>query len=113
MEQILKETIRLLEEGESIIWATVVEHKGSTPRKAAARMLIRGRKNILGSVGGGKLEAETLEAAATLHQTSGRRFLDVSMTGQELVETEMICGGEARIFIELLSPDSHRTCTLE
>lgn len=59
MEQILRETIRLLEEGKSIVWATVVEHKGSTPRKAAARMLISGNDNALGSVGGGKLEDET------------------------------------------------------
>lgn len=106
MERILRETISLLEKGKSLVWATVVQHKGSTPRKAAARMLINGNETALGSVGGGKLEGETLKAAATLHKTSGRRLLDVSMTGQELAETEMICGGEARIFLELLAPDS-------
>lgn len=106
MEKILKETIRLLEGGEPVVWATVVEHKGSTPRKTAARMLIKGSGAALGSIGGGKLELETLMAAAALHRGSGRRLLDVAMTGQEVAETGMICGGEARIFVELLGPDS-------
>jgi xanthine dehydrogenase accessory factor len=106
MEEILRETIKGLEKGESVVWATVVEHKGSTPRKAAARMLIRTGQNVLGSVGGGKLEDETLKASATLHRQAGRRLLEVSMTGQDVAESEMICGGEARIFLELLSPDS-------
>jgi hypothetical protein len=41
MKKILKETIRLLENEIAVVWATVVEHKGSTPRKVASRMLIR------------------------------------------------------------------------
>jgi xanthine dehydrogenase accessory factor len=97
MEKILTETIRLLEKEGSVVWATVVDHKGSTPRKAATRMLISRDGNTLSSIGGGKLEAETLVAAETLHQKSGRQLLEISMTGQEVAETEMICGGHARI----------------
>lgn len=104
MEKILKETIRLLAKEESIVWATVVDHQGSTPRKAATRMLISATGDTLGSVGGGRFEAEALEAARAIHKRPGSQLLDISMTGKEVAETEMICGGRARIFVEFLSP---------
>jgi xanthine dehydrogenase accessory factor len=103
MEKILKETIRLLENKKSVVWATVVDHKGSTPRKAASRMLIKSNGDILGSIGGGRLEAEAIESAKTLHQKQGSLLLDISMTGQEIAETDMLCGGQAKISVELLS----------
>jgi len=90
MKKILKETIRLLEKDIAVVWATVVEHKGSTPRKAASRMLIGSNGDTLGSIGGGRLEAKALESANALHQNSGSLLLDISMTGQEVAETEMI-----------------------
>jgi xanthine dehydrogenase accessory factor len=103
MEKILKETIRLLENEKSVVWATVVDHKGSIPRKTASRMLIGSNGDTLGSIGGGRLEAEAMESAKALHQKQGSLLLDISMTGQEVAETEMICGGQARIYVELLS----------
>jgi xanthine dehydrogenase accessory factor len=106
MKKILKETIRLLEKEESVVWATVVDHKGSTPRKAATRMLISSTGDTLGSVGGGRLEAETLETARAIHKKPDSQLLDISMTGQEVAETEMICGGRAKIFVEHLSPEA-------
>jgi len=106
MKKILKETIRLLENEKSVVWATVVDHKGSTPRKTASRMLIGSNGDTLGSIGGGRLEAEALESAKALHQKRGSLLLDISMTGQEVAETEMICGGQARLYVELLSSEA-------
>ena len=103
MKKILKETIRLLENEKSVVWVTVVDHKGSTPRKTASRMLIGSNGDTLGSIGGGRLEAEAMESAKALHQKQGSLLLDFSMTGQEIAETEMICGGQAKIYVELLS----------
>lgn len=103
MKKILIETIRLLENKKSVVWATVVDNKGSTPRKTASRMLIGPNGDTLGSIGGGRLEAEAIESATALHQDQGSLLLDISMTGQEVADTEMICGGEARIYVEFLS----------
>jgi len=106
MKEILKKTIHLLKEKRPVVWATMVEHKGSTPRKAATRMLIKSNGDILGSIGGGRLEAEVLEGAKTLYEKPDSLLLDISMTGKEVAETEMICGGQARIFLEFLTPEA-------
>ena len=44
-----------IERGERVVLVTVVEAKGSTPREAGAKMLVR-RDAIVGSIGGGQLE---------------------------------------------------------
>ena len=106
MERILTETIRLLDKGESVVWATVVEQKGSAPRSAGSRMLVRKNGENLGSVGGGRLEAETLEAAAPLIEKPGQRLLPFSLSGKDVAETDMICGGQALIFVETLLPEA-------
>lgn len=103
MKKILQETIRLLENEKSVVWATVVDHKGSTPRKTGSRILIGSNGVTLGSIGGGRIEAEALETAKTLHQMQGSLLLNISMTGQEVAQTEMICGGHVKIYVELLS----------
>jgi xanthine dehydrogenase accessory factor len=103
LKKILQETIRLLENEKSVVWATVVDHKGSTPRKTGSRILIGSNGVTLGSIGGGRIEAEALETAKTLHQMQGSLLLNISMTGQEVAQTEMICGGHVKIYVELLS----------
>jgi len=105
MEAILKKTIELLEKDVAVAWATVVEQKGSTPREAAARMLISSDGGALGSVGGGRLEGEVIEAAGDLFQKPSSRLIDISLTGREVAETEMICGGQAKIYVEILVAD--------
>jgi xanthine dehydrogenase accessory factor len=106
VERILTETIRLLDKGESVVWATVVDQQGSAPRSAGSRMLVRKNGENLGSVGGGRLEAETLEVAAPLMENPGQRLLQFSLSGKDVAETDMICGGQALIFVETLLPEA-------
>ena len=106
MEDILKRTIELLEGNTVAVWAGVVAQEGSTPRKTAARMLISADGDTLGSVGGGRLEAEVMEAARALADSRGSRLMDISLSGREVAETDMICGGHARIYVETLLPEN-------
>ncbi len=105
MENILAETIRLLEEGQSLIWATVIRNTGSTPRRAGSRMLVDRQGGVLGSVGGGRLEAETLALARRLlDQGGGRELLEFDLTSSDASQTDMICGGQASVYVESLGP---------
>ena len=50
-------------EGRRCALATIVDTKGSTPRKTGARMLVDSGAGVVGTVGGGCGEAEVIEAA--------------------------------------------------
>lgn len=91
---------RWREEGRRFALATVVETRGFTPRKAAARMLLAEDGETAGSVGGGAIEHEVLERARELLRTGGTATLKRHLT-QEL---GMCCGGEMTVFIEAVLP---------
>jgi xanthine dehydrogenase accessory factor len=85
-------------EGRRFALLTVVEARGFTPRKPGARMLLDADGVTAGSVGGGAVEREVLEAAARLIRTGGTLRVHRHLT-QEL---GMCCGGEMTVFIEVL-----------
>ena len=82
------------------VMATVTESRGFTPRKPGAHMLIAEDGETAGTIGGGAIEREVLDAARELLATGGSVTLKRHLT-QEL---GMCCGGEMAIFLEALSP---------
>jgi xanthine dehydrogenase accessory factor len=99
-----KEIVRLLTQGEGAALAIVIEQAGSAPRKSGAQMVIRGNGHFVGSVGGGRLEADCLAAARTVIAEGRGQILPFCLSGTEVAETQMICGGAVEVFIEPLSP---------
>lgn len=86
--------------GEPVALVTVVEAKGSTPREAGAKMLVR-HNDIVGSVGGGQLELLAIDAARRmLADSSARPALVPHSLGPDLGQC---CGGAVRLLLEPLS----------
>ena len=56
--ELYEEMVRLTRRGEAFALATVTASSGSSPRKAGAKMLVRGDGTFLGTVGGGRVEKE-------------------------------------------------------
>ncbi len=106
MERILSRTIKSLEQHEPVVWATVIWQSGSAPRGAGSRMLLLGGPEILGSVGGGLVEGRTLEIGLPLLEKPGQKTLSLSLTGKEVADSDMICGGEMEVFVESVLPDA-------
>ncbi|MBW2040068.1 MAG: XdhC family protein [Deltaproteobacteria bacterium] len=104
MREIYEEILRLLTEGKKVILATVIQQVGSAPRKRGAQMLIRADGSSLGSVGGGRIEAEVLKEAKGVWTPGEAKVLAFHLTGQEVAETEMLCGGNVEVLIEPLLP---------
>ncbi|OGP53542.1 MAG: hypothetical protein A2Y65_12035 [Deltaproteobacteria bacterium RBG_13_52_11] len=104
MKMLYKEIVQLLTEGKKVILATVIQQSGSAPRKSGAQMVIREDGSFVGSVGGGRLEAACISAAHMVAAEGAARVLEFHLTGTEVAETAMICGGDAEVFIEPLSP---------
>ncbi len=90
--------------------ATVVETKGSGPSKIGRRLAIYEDGTFSGTIGGGPFEALVVADAAALFRPEGPRrlikwydfFEREILSGEEREATNMICGGSARVFVELL-----------
>jgi xanthine dehydrogenase accessory factor len=85
-------------EGRRFVLATVTESRGFTPRKPGAHMLIGEDGATAGTIGGGAIEREVIEAARERLAGSGSATLRRHLT-QEL---GMCCGGEMAIFLEVI-----------
>ncbi|NLI12749.1 MAG: XdhC family protein [Peptococcaceae bacterium] len=87
-------------EGTPAALATIVKTKGSTPRKAGARMLIYRDGRILGTIGGGCGESEVRLQALGVIDEQKARLHKVSLTADIAAAEGMACGGTMEVFIE-------------
>lgn len=103
MLDIYQELANLTARGERAVLATVISSRGSAPRKAGAKMLIKKDSTFIGSVGGGAGEQRVQEKAIEVMNSGEPQILhlDLSGTGKEAV---MICGGQMDIFLEPILP---------
>src|SRR6267143_5181003 len=94
--------------GASGALATVARVRGSPPVHAGTKMLVGAEGRLLGSVGGGCVEAEVIGAALDA-QTSRRPSLLTHNLNADLAgDLGLSCGGTVDIFVEpLLTDDSY------
>lgn len=91
--------------GRSLCLATIVRQSGSAPRPLGTVFAVDRWGGIIGSIGGGRLEAEVMAMAARVLDRGRTAFMDFSLTGREAAEMEMICGGTVQVFLEPLAAD--------
>ncbi len=88
----------LLAERRPAVMVTVVDAAGSTPRKPGARMLVHAGGAIEGSIGGGRVEKEIIDAALRVLDTGSPELIEYQLTAQ----LAMCCGGRMTLFLEPL-----------
>lgn len=81
---------------------TIVETKGSTPRKAGANMIVYEDGTVFGTIGGGCAEAGLVQTARAVIRSGSYQFCKVDMTGEVAEEEGMVCGGWMMVVIEAL-----------
>lgn len=105
MTDIYQEIVRIKDEGEEAALVTIVSATGSTPREEGAKMLVKTDGSIIGTIGGGSLEAQVIEEAIKVIEEGKPKRLPVSLTAKEVEKEGMLCGGELEVFIEpILTP---------
>jgi xanthine dehydrogenase accessory factor len=90
--------------------ATVMETRGSGPSRVGRRFLVFDDGSFSGTIGGGPFEALVIADAAALFRENGpARFIKwydfferEIASGEPREMTNMICGGSARVSVELL-----------
>ncbi|PZC40466.1 MAG: xanthine dehydrogenase accessory factor [Chloroflexi bacterium] len=99
----IDEILICLKKNKSAVMATVVNTRGSTPRKAGAKMLIRPDGSFTGTIGGGCGEAEVWQKAMEVFKSNQLSYVSVDLT--EPVDGEdKVCGGVMDVMIEKLVP---------
>ncbi|HTY20740.1 MAG TPA: XdhC family protein [Geobacteraceae bacterium] len=106
MIKLLQSICHLLEEGEDLVLATIIDHSGSTPRSVGTKMVIRPDGAIVGTIGGGLVEFETRKLAAEVFKSGAAQLTTIELTGADAATTDqMICGGRLEILLELILAD--------
>jgi xanthine dehydrogenase accessory factor len=80
--------------------ATIVEVKGSAPRKPGAQMLIFADGGLVGSVGGGCAEADIRRAGRMVLNQNKPLIWNVDLTNDIAGEEGMVCGGTMKVFLQ-------------
>ena len=105
MDLVVNTACDLLAQGRAFVLATIIERQGSAPRMQGTRMIIAGRNEIYGTIGGGLLEAETMLAAEPMNALEPAKIVEFDLTDQHTTVMEMMCGGRARVLLDYISPN--------
>lgn len=108
MRELLDEAQALLARREAFVLATLVARRGSAPRAAGARMIVRRDGSIAGTVGGGLLEATAVREAADVVAAKRSRVTAVDLDGQSVAGATMICGGATSLLLAYVPPGDDR-----
>ena len=81
---------------------TLISKRGSAPRAAGARMIVKKDGTIISSVGGGfgEFEAAAHAQEMLLHGPKAKRYT-CRMNNTDAAESGMVCGGEIDILIQI------------
>lgn len=101
---IYDEIVRLRKAGRKCAVATIVQVNGSIPSYESAKLLVREDGSMIGTVGGGCVEAEVWTAAREVIDTEKPRHLNFSLGQDAAYDNGLICGGQLNIFVEPVIP---------
>jgi xanthine dehydrogenase accessory factor len=102
--QIFEEALRLKRLNRISAIATIVECRGSSPQKQGAKMLVRDDGSIMGTLGGGCLEADVVQGALMSIKDGTPLTLPFELTERS---GGLVCGGTVLVYIEPVLPEPH------
>ena len=101
MQEVFHEAVNRLEKGESVVVATVIRTKGSTPQKPGAKLLVRQDGTGAGTLGGGCVEGDIWFAAKQLMQQGGQaEYREYELNEELAAEDGLVCGGTMYFLID-------------
>jgi xanthine dehydrogenase accessory factor len=101
---IYEEIVQLRREGRRGAVATIVNVRGSIPSFRTAKMLVRDDGSIVGTIGGGCVEADVWQAAREVMESEKPRSVTFNLNQDPKYDTGLVCGGTLEVFIEPILP---------
>jgi xanthine dehydrogenase accessory factor len=99
---LFNEMAKLVQGGVSFAVATIFDKTGSAPRTAGAKMVVRPDGSIVGTIGGGRLEADAIELAREALASRWTRIQTFDLSSKDASAMDMICGGRGEILIDFV-----------
>jgi len=81
---------------------TIVSRRGSAPREVGTKMVVLKDGTMIGTIGGGCVEADIIHRAFSVMDNESCELVHVDMTGKDAEEDGMVCGGILELFIEFI-----------
>lgn len=100
MKDVLEAALRAEESGAPAALVTVIATEGSTPQKAGAKMVVYPDGRIVGTIGGGCVEAEMTWRARQSIEARKPQVASYDLTPDQAGEDGLVCGGRMQVFIE-------------
>jgi xanthine dehydrogenase accessory factor len=104
MHLIEQTACELLDQGRAFVLATIVRHQGATPRIAGSKMIVTGKGHGIGTIGGGRLEADVMARAVDLIRQGQSELMHFDLEGDVITTMDMICGGSADVLLACVLP---------
>ena len=104
---VYEELVRLRRLGQKCALATIVQVRGSIPSYESAKLLVREDGSMVGTIGGGCVEAEVWNAAREVIATEKPRHLTFNLGQDAAYDNGLICGGQLDVFVEPVLPVPH------
>src|SRR5918911_1345524 len=100
MREILERAAKLRAEGRSFAIATVVRTSGSTPQVVGAKLLADDLGRLVGTLGGGCVEADAVDEAKHVLASGEPSLREYELTEDLAFDTGLVCGGTMWIAVE-------------
>ena len=101
---IYEQIVELRRSGRRGAVATIVNVRGSIPSFKTAKMLVRDDGSIVGTIGGGCVEADVWQAAREVMESEKPRTLKFDLNQDPKYDTGLVCGGTLEVFVEPVLP---------
>lgn len=101
---IYEQIVQLRRDGRRGAVATIVNVRGSIPSFKTAKMLVRDDGSIVGTIGGGCVEADVWQAAREVMESEKPRTLKFDLNQDPRYDTGLVCGGTLEVFVEPILP---------
>jgi xanthine dehydrogenase accessory factor len=101
---IYEQIVELRRQGRRGAVATIVNVRGSIPSFKTAKMLVRDDGSIVGTIGGGCVEADVWQAAREVMESEKPRTLTFDLNQDPKYDTGLVCGGTLEVFVEPVLP---------
>ncbi|MCX6624366.1 MAG: XdhC/CoxI family protein [Acidobacteria bacterium] len=101
---VYEELVRLRRAGRKCALATIVDVRGSIPSYASAKILVREDGSMIGTIGGGCVEAEVWTAAREVMESGKPKRLTFNLGQDAAYDNGLICGGQLDVYVEPVIP---------
>jgi xanthine dehydrogenase accessory factor len=106
MSELFEHIDKLKQDEAKVAVATLVNTRGTTPRKEGAKMVVGEGGRILGSVTiGGCVDAQVIEESADVLDKNAPRLLELNLGDEEAWEIGLTCCGTIEVFLEPVTLD--------